>query len=452
MSLWKIAWRSIRQRTLASGLTAFSMGMGVALVVTVLVIHGVINQSFRRGAQGYDLIIGAKGSPLQLVLNTVFHLSQPLENIPYSYYQEFIEGRFAPAVEAAIPICTGHDYKGYPAVATIPEYFEKLTYLEDKKYRFAEGKNFEEENYWDAVIGDVVARRTGLKLGSTFSPVAQAVETGEKHHHHDFKVVGILEHTGTPNDRAIFMNIEGFWREPAHLQGTPSGVAFLSGKSGGTSEKTAKDHTPEQDAHAQDAHDNDGHDRDAHEPINKEISAILVCTQTHKQILAMDLESVVNKEHVAQAVFPSLEIAKLFDSIIGNIQLLLLVLAVLVVIVAGIGIMVSMYNSMSDRRHDIAIMRALGASRYTVMSIILMESILLSLGGGALGLLIGHGLVGALGTTIADQTGVIVKVWDFQTVELILIPGLIALATLVGYLPAMYAYKTDVVKSLMAGT
>ena len=86
------------------------------------------------------------------------------------------------------------------------------------------------------------------------------------------------------------------------------------------------------------------------------------------------------------------------------------------------------------------------------MSIILMESILLSLGGGALGLLIGHGLIGALGPTIADQTGVIVNVWDFQTIELILIPGLVLLATLVGYLPAMYAYKTDVVKSLMAGT
>ncbi len=347
MSLWKIAWRSIRQRTLASGLTAFSMGMGVALVVTVLVIHSVISQSFRRGAQGYDLIVGAKGSPLQLVLNTVFHLSQPLENIPYSYYQEFIEGRFAPAVEAAIPICTGHDYKGYPAVATIPEYFEKLTYLEDKKYGFAQGKNFEDENYWDAVLGDVVARRTGLKLGDTFSPVAQAVEAGEKHHHHEFKVVGILDHTGTPNDRAIFMNIEGFWREPAHLKGPSSGAAFLSGKSGAAPGESA-----------QSSEDTD-HEHEADQPLKKEISAILVCTHTHKQILAMDLETVVNKEHVAQAVFPSLEIAKLFDSIIGNIQKLLLVLAVLVVVVAGIGIMVSMYNSMSDRRHDIAIMRAL---------------------------------------------------------------------------------------------
>lgn len=447
MSLWKIAWRSIRQRTLASGLTAFSMGMGVALVVTVLVIHSVISQSFRRGAQGYDLIIGAKGSPLQLVLNTVFHLSQPLENIPYSYYQEFLEGRFAPAVERdskgfpmAIPLCTGHDYKGYPAVATIPEYFTKLTYLEDKKYTFAEGENFKEENYYEAVLGDVAAKRTGLKVGDTFQPVATVGEGSEKHGHKGFTVVGILDHTGTPNDRAVFMNIEGFWREPAHAKGPSSAAAFLSGKSGAEAQENAESH---------EEHD---HEQEADQPINNSVSAILVRTDMKKPFLAFDLPTVVNKEPYAQAVAPSRVISDLFDQIIGNIQLLLLVLAVLVVIVAGIGIMVSMYNSMSDRRHDIAIMRALGASRYTVMTIILMESILLSLGGGALGILIGHGLIGALGPTIADQTGVLVNPWDFQTIELILIPGLVVLATLVGYLPAMYAYKTDVVKSLMAGT
>jgi putative ABC transport system permease protein len=452
MSLWKIAWRSIRQRTLASGLTAFSMGMGVALVVTVLVIHSVISQSFRRGAQGYDLIIGAKGSPLQLVLNTVFHLSQPLENIPYSCYEEFIDGRFSPAVETAIPVCTGHDYKGYPAVATNQEYFEKLTYLEDKKYSFNEkdggqGRNLEDQNYWEAVIGDVAAQRTGLKVGDTFSPIATAAGESESHKHHEFKVVGILGHTGTPNDRAIFMNIEGFWREPAHTKGPSSAVTFLKGKTSETPTETAK--AQETLEHEQEGLD---HEHEADQPVNKEISAILVCTYKNQPMMSFNLPTVVNKEAVAQAVAPSRVIYELFDSIIGNIQLLLLVLAVLVVVVAGIGIMVSMYNSMSDRRHDIAIMRALGASRYTVMTIILMESILLSLGGGAFGLLIGHGLIGALGSTIADQTGVLVNPWDFQTIELILIPGLIVLATLVGYLPAMYAYKTDVVKSLMAGT
>jgi putative ABC transport system permease protein len=133
------------------------------------------------------------------------------------------------------------------------------------------------------------------------------------------------------------------------------------------------------------------------------------------------------------------------------VQLLLLILATLVVVVAGIGILVSIYNSMSDRRHEIAVMRALGASRMHVGMIILLESILLSLGGGLIGLLLGHGLVWILGPTIADQTGVIVHAYQFQWQELILIPGLIILASIVGYLPAAVAYRTDVAKSLTAG-
>ena len=130
---------------------------------------------------------------------------------------------------------------------------------------------------------------------------------------------------------------------------------------------------------------------------------------------------------------------------------MLLILAVLVVVVAGVGILVSIYNSMSDRRHEIAVMRALGASRVTVGTIILLESIMLSLGGGLFGLAVGHALIGVLSPTIAEHTGVIVGAFQFQWQELILIPGLLVLATLVGYLPAMSAYRTDVAKSLTAG-
>jgi len=108
----------------------------------------------------------------------------------------------------------------------------------------------------------------------------------------------------------------------------------------------------------------------------------------------------------------------------------------------------SIYNSMSDRRHEIAVMRALGASRRTVMTVILFESILLSLGGGVLGLLLGHGLIGLLSPVIVEQTGVVVGLLEFRPIELVLIPGLIVLASLVGYLPAVAAYRTDVAKSL----
>src|SRR6185295_11493141 len=117
MSLWKIAWRSIQQRALASTLTGLSMALGVALVVAVLVIHGVVSQSFQgNSGLGYNLIVGAKGGKLQLVLNTVYYLSSPVENIPYSYYKEFSEGRFKAYCDRVIPVCLGDYYQDFRVV------------------------------------------------------------------------------------------------------------------------------------------------------------------------------------------------------------------------------------------------------------------------------------------------------------------------------------------------
>ena len=177
------------------------------------------------------------------------------------------------------------------------------------------------------------------------------------------------------------------------------------------------------------------------------VTAVLVCTnRADQQVLALPKQ--INEEPEAQAIFPSEVITRLFEGIVGNVQLVLLVLAVLVVVVAGVGMMVSIYNSMNDRRHDIAVMRALGARRRTVMEVILLESILLSLGGGAFGLFLGHALTGALAPYIMEQMGVVVHALHFQLSELILVPGLIILASLVGYLPAVVAYRTDVAQSL----
>jgi putative ABC transport system permease protein len=423
MSLWKIAWRSIEQRALASALTAFSMALGVALVVTVLVIHQVVDHSFRRGAQGYNLIVGAKGGRLELVLSTVYHIGRPIENIPYKYYLEFTEGRFRPSVEAAVPICMGDSYEGFPVIGTLPEMFTKLQYQEGQKYEFAAGGNFHAGNEYEAVAGWQAAREAGLVVGGAFRPAHGLLEKGEHGpEHRPFTVAGVLAPTGTPMDRALFVNMEGFF----HLEGHTRPAA------------AAQPHEPVE---------SEMHDHDAPIPDDqKRVTAILVSTK--EDWLAAALVKQVNEDSVAQAVMPAQEIAGLLDNIVGNIQLLLLVLAILVVVVAGIGILVSIYNSMNDRRHEIAVMRALGARRGTVMLVILLESILLSLGGGLLGLLLGHGLVGLLGPTIESDAGVIVSPWAFQPVELILVPGLIGLAAIVGYLPAAVAYRTDVAKSL----
>jgi putative ABC transport system permease protein len=124
------------------------------------------------------------------------------------------------------------------------------------------------------------------------------------------------------------------------------------------------------------------------------------------------------------------------------------VLTVLIVIVAGVSILVSIYNSMSERSHDIAVMRALGASRGAVMAVILVESILLSLGGGLLGMLLGHGVIALASPYVLERTGIALGLFEFDWQELVLIPALIVLASLVGLLPALAAYKTDVAKAL----
>jgi putative ABC transport system permease protein len=490
MSLWKIAWRSIQQRSLASALTAFAMGLGVALVASVLVIHGVIDQSFRRGAQGYDLIVGAKGESIQLVLNTVFHLGQAPESIPYRYYEELKEGRFSAAVETAVPVAMGHAYKGFPVIATTPDMFDRLKYLGDREYKFVDGHNFDVNKPFSGVVGSVAARKLHVKVGDMIQPThpGQDIAGDAKDSDHEpIEIVGILEHTGTPNDRAIFMNLEGFYQFGCHQAGPGTVRQYLKAKDSGKDEKAepsphAKDadghddhanHADKKEAghdHAAEGHE-EAHDHAAgeadhdpkechdpnckhhHHPVaheDRKLSAVLVCTNQDNQVLGMQMRNVINEENDAQAVAPTEIIAQLFDGIIGNIQKVLVILAALVVVVAGIGILVSIYNSMSDRRHEIAVMRALGASRVLVGTVILLESILLSLGGGVFGVLLGHGLIGILGPTIAEHTNVLVHAWQFQWNELMLIPGLVVLASLVGYVPAAVAYRTDVAKSLAA--
>jgi putative ABC transport system permease protein len=185
----------------------------------------------------------------------------------------------------------------------------------------------------------------------------------------------------------------------------------------------------------------------------REVTAILVLTSGvggFPELTAPGLIKKVNKDSVAQAVLPIREMTELFNTFVNPLQLLLLCLTVTIVIVSGIGILVSIYNSMSDRRHEIAVMRALGAGRRTVMFIVLLESILLSLLGGLAGWVVGHALTGALSPWIAEKTGVSVGLLQFAGYELVIIPGLIALAALVGYLPALAAYRTDVARSLSA--
>ena len=457
MPFWKIAWRNMAQRWLASALTATSMALGVAVMIAVIVIYGVTVRQFEQNAQGYHLIVGGKGGALQLVLSTVYHIGRPLYPIPYSYYQKFLPGgEFAALTEVAIPQCLGDSYQSpdnavFRVVATTPDLFDKIHYGANrdgspKNYEFQPGgRNFKTEKFFEGVIGSVVAARSGLKVGDTFQPSHGLA--GGTDLHHAVKIVGILKPTGTADDRALFMNIEGFYLLPGH--------ALAPNEEEKADEQGEANH---KESEAEEAHEHELErelDRQLELGVAKplpadqrEVTSILVLCKGPLESQALNLSVNKGKGRIAQAVAPAQEVGVLLNSIVGPIQLVLLVLTVLVVIVAGISILVSIYNSMNERSHDIAVMRALGASRTAVMAIILVESILLALGGGLIGVLLGHGLIGLASPYVVERTGVALSLLQFDWQELVLIPGLVVLASLVGFLPALAAYRTDVAKAL----
>ena len=545
MSLWKIAWRSIQQRKLSSLLTGLSIALGVALVVIVLVVHGVVAESFSEAAQGYHLILGAKGGKLQLTLNTVFHLSQPIENIPYSFFKEFTEtqdesgnpvrGKYASAVEVAVPYCLGDSYKDFRVVGTTPDLFDKMSYgaYSDgtpKHYKFSQGSNFKSQDFRAAVIGAVAAHKAGLKLGDQF-PITHGIaddENAQVHKDDLFRVVGILAPTGTPNDRAVFVNIEGFYliddhakplSDAANSDGTNAPLQELASQlerlrsaqdqlhgaaenealpvAAAVEIKRAENlidgviqaaQTPEAEkenaaaghkagnqhgqperptSHASAAHGKEQHpsqgsthaDVDQSLPLpenQREVTAVLVLLKN--DVFSQVLYNKINEGKVAQAVFPSREVTNLCEGIVGHVRMMLLVLAVLVVVVAGVGVMVSIYNSMNDRRREIGIMRALGAARSTVMRIVLIESVLLALLGGVAGIILGHGAIGLFAPFVTATTGVMIDFWRLAPAanlagilispEIVLIPALLLLAAVVGFLPALVAYRTYVAQAL----
>lgn len=448
----------MRQRGVASSLTVLSMALGVAVMVGVMVVHSVTVKQFEGDAQGYHLIVGGKGGDLQLVLSTVYHLGELRYLLPYDYYREFTDGKYADLVEVAVPYCLGDSFDPRPGpdgpsgqlfrvVATTPDLFNKIDFgAEDDgtplKYEFREGENFRADHAYEAVLGSVVAARSGVKVGETINPTHGL--SGRDAKHDAFVVTGILETTGTANDRAVFVNLEGFYLGDGHaLSKKTTDERIIAGPTGPSAvEEPRGQLIPDV------LYDRDGNQIEPLPAIQREVSAVLVLCKS--PIFPTVLTTQINKDQnrIAQAVAPARVVTSLLEGIVGPLQIVLLVLTIMIVVVAAISILVSIYNSMSERAHDIAIMRALGASRMSVLVIVLGESVLLSLAGGLLGILLGHGLLAAAAPYVEAHAGVRLAFWEFDPWEIAVIPALVLLAALAGLLPAISAYRTDVAKSL----
>jgi putative ABC transport system permease protein len=556
MNLFQIILKNMRQRALGTWLTLLSVMLGVALAIAVLIVYREGKSLFGQTEFGYDVIVGVnRGSPMQLVMNTVYHIDQSPGNIPYSTYEMLTNDRqYQRNVKIAVPVAVGDSYKNHRIVATLPKMFgyendgrtrlpdeATMQYVRGKPYEFDQGGSFHADKF-EAVIGSDVPHETGLDVDSTFQATHGIPAAGEPPdvHTEQWKVVGRLKKTGTSADRVIFIPLTTFYCITEHEEGL-SAQAMI--RAGIDPTKLPDSMKPKEEAHGHDhdapaattpatkeeehGHDHDdpaattqatkkadddhaGHDHDEHAttaPATKEavdaharhdhdehaatvpataeaadhaghdhgdhvydvnpdgtivlhmpkeewaLSAVLVKARggDSSAFRANELMYMFRVRNEALAVSPAQVMREFFDTFLKGSTMVLLMVSALVTIVAAVGILVSIYNSVAARRREIAILRALGATRAKVLALICLEAGFIGLLGGVAGLLLGH-LAAAIGSGYLDAfLGQTIAWTTIDGNELLYLAGVIVLSTLAGLVPAAAAYKTPVATNLVPG-
>lgn len=416
--------RSLRQHALSTCVTVLSVALASGLVMAVFSVRQQTHEAFTGTSMGFDAVLGARGSQLQLVLNTVYHLETSPGNIPWAMYQAIQKD---PRVALAVPYAVGDNYQGFRIVGTVEEMFTKFEYREGRKFALRpRGKLFDPLRR-EAVLGSYVAQRTGLQEGDILYPYhGLSFDEGQRH---DVKyvVAGVLEPTNTPSDRVIWIPLEGIFRMPDHI---------LRG-SGNDFQAKPGEEIPDS---------------------AKEVSAVMLKLVSPQAGMALD--QMINRQgKVATLAWPvERAMLDLFDKI-GWVDRVLSLVAYLVVAVAAGSILASIYNTMNERRREFAILRALGARRFTVFAAIILEAGAIAALGSLVGLAVYAGILSVASAVIRAQTGVVLDVFRSAHVQvtescslsiLLAVPAcMIVIGALAGVVPAWKAYSTDVAANLV---
>ena len=391
-----IVARSLRQHALSTFITALSVALAGGLLMSVWVVKTQSQTTFTQVNTGFDAVLGARGSKLQLVLNAIFHLEASPGNVAAADY-EFIKNH--PAVKLAIPIAVGDNLRGYRIVGTVPELFTDVEYVPGRKFTLSAGKPFDPAAK-EAVLGDFVAGKLGLKVGDTFHPFHGLIFDEKNQHAETYTVTGVLAPSNTPADKVIWI--------PLH------GLQTMSG----------------------------------HDPrAATDVSAVLI--QLKSPTAGFMLDMMYNKQgnRLTFAYPIGAIMAELFQKI-GWFDKVLTLVAYLVAFVSATGVLVAIYNSMAARRRDIAILRALGAGRLTLFGAIVIEAAVIGALGMAGAFAVYAVIVTAVATVIRAQTGVLLETFTYNPVMLWSTLGMIVLCALCGLLPAWKAYRTDIAENL----
>jgi putative ABC transport system permease protein len=411
MSLFGLSLAYIRARALNAALNLVLLALGVATIVLLLLFGAQLEERLTRDARGIDLVVGAKGSPLQLILSSIYHLDIPTGNIPLAEAARWGEH---PLVEQAIPLALGDSFAGFRIVGTEPAYVDH--------YRGAIGQGRLWDAPFEATLGARVAAATGLGIGDRFVGSHGLAPGGMLHGDHPYEVVGVLAPGAGVLDRLILTSIESVWL--AHGI-DPAGHALEE-------EHDAHDHAP----------------APSPGPGGRlEITALLLTYNS--PLAAIQLPRTINQETALQAASPAFEIVRLL-SLIGVGLDTLRGFGLLLIATAGLSVFIALSNAMQERRYDLAVMRTLGAGRRTLLLQPLIEGLILAGGGALLGLALGHGVVELLGRTVPDLQAVGLTGADFRIEELYLLALALGVGALAALLPAIQAWRTDIAATLAA--
>src|SRR5882724_1120752 len=392
MTVFTVALKYLQGRFVASALTAFSIALGVSLVIASFLLTRGIKDGFIEGTTDYSLVVGAKGSPTQLVLNVLFRMDVATPNILYITYAQLQDDA---RVEVAVPVALGDAYQGLRYVATTEAYFAAFPWR-CKSFTVAVGRFFRddapEQPTYEAVLGAATARRTGLQVGDQFYE-------GEEMAEYPLTVVGILRPTQSADDRAIFFSLASFW----------------------------------------------GMNEVARKMEVKPLTAVLVRPKRMSDLPSLHREFNVAAE--TQAVFPSAVLLNIFNLLSLAEEVLTMILTTVVIVVL-LYLFISMYSATLERKREIATMRALGARRATILGIVLLESCALAVIGGVAGIAGGHGVAYLGASMLAGRGGPVANLFVVGALEPVVFGSAVALGALAGLLPAVLAYRTEVAENL----
>jgi putative ABC transport system permease protein len=396
----KLAWKNMWFKPLNTLLSLILLTASVAIISLLVLLQEQFEKQFSNNIDGIDMVIGAQGSPLQLILSAVYHIDAPTGNIDYAEAKTWMNHPF---VEKAIPLAFGDNYRGFRIVGS------ETSYIEHYGASLQQGKLFEQS--FEVVLGSEVAQKMQLSVGDTFVGTHGDAEEGHVHDEHPYVVVGILESTGKVIDNLIICSIESVWA-----------------------------------VHDEHDHDHDHEAEDHVHEISSEITAVLIKFKSKMGLVTWP--RLIPQNTKMQGALPAIEINRLF-SLFGIGLQALEYLAFGIMLISGISIFIALYNRLRDRKYEFALMRVNGASRFQLLKLVLLESMFLCLVGFLLGIVISRIGLLLISSTTDDQFKMafdpFVILWEKEG---ILFAVTIFVGLLAALIPAIKAYSLNISKTL----